>query len=155
MTTYREAVDDFLGHQRIAVAGVSRQGDQPANLIFRKLRDTGYEVYAVNPAAERVEGGPCYPDLASVPVSLDGVVAATPPVGTDEVVRQCTELGIPRVWIHRSFGRGSVGEGAAEAGRRDGVSVIEGGCPMMFVEPDPVHRCMRWMLKVTGSLPAP
>lgn len=155
MTTYREAVDEFLAQRRIAVAGVSRSGDQPANLIFRKLRDAGYEVYAVNPSADRVEGGPCYDDLASVPVPLDGVVAATPPEGTDAVVRQCVELGISRVWMHRGIGSGSVSASAVEEARRSGLTVLEGGCPMMFVRPDPFHRCLRWVLGATGKLPAP
>lgn len=152
MPTYRQAVDDFLAQRRIAVAGVSRDGDLPANLIFRKLRDHGYEVYAVNPSADRVEGAACYKDLAAVPVPLDGVVAATPPDATADVVRQCAELGIPRVWMHRSFGRGSVSDSAVDEGRHDGLTVIAGGCPMMFVKPDPVHTCMRWVLKVTGGL---
>jgi len=155
MTTYREAVDDFLAQRRLAVAGVSRSGDQPANMIFRKLRDAGYEVYAVNPHADQVEGGPCYESLAAVPVPLDGVVAVTPREGTDEVVRQCAELKIPRLWMHRSFGPGSVSEPAVEAGRRDGITVLAGGCPMMFVHPDPAHRCMRWVLGMMGKLPAP
>lgn len=155
MTTYREAVDDFLSQRRIAVAGVSRDGDLPANLIFRKLRDAGYEVYAVNPSAEQVEGGPCYPDLASVPVPLEGVVAATPPEATEDVTRQCAELGIPRLWMHRSLGQGSVSDKAVEEGLDDGLTVIAGGCPMMFVEPDPIHRCMAWVLKMAGRLPAP
>jgi len=155
MTTYREAVDDFLTQRRIAVAGVSRSADQPANLIFRKLRDAGYEVYAVNPHADQVEGGPCYESLAAVPVPLDGVVAVTPRERTDEVMRECAELNIPRVWMHRSFGPGSVSEPAVEAGRRDGITVLAGGCPMMFVQPDPGHRCMRWVLGVMGKLPAP
>jgi predicted CoA-binding protein len=155
MTTYREAVDDFLAQRRIAVAGVSRSKNQAANAIFRKLRDAGYEVYAVNPTTDRVEDGPCYESLAAVPVPLDGVVAATPPAGTDDVVRQCRELGIRRVWMHRGLGPGSVSEAAVDEGGRDGLTVLAGGCPMMFVQPDPFHRCLRWFLGATGKLPEP
>ena len=155
MTTYREAVDEFLAQKRIAVAGVSRSGDQPANAIFRRLRDAGYQVYAVNPGTDRVEGGPCYEDLSAVPVPLDGVVAATPRAGTEDVVRQCVELGIPRVWMHRGIGPGSVSGAAVEEGRRRGLTILAGGCPMMFVRPDPFHRCLRWVLGATGKLPVP
>lgn len=155
MTTYREAVDDFLAQRRIAVAGVSRSKNQPANAIFRKLRDAGYEVYAVNPGADRVEDGPCYESLEAVPVPLDGVVAATPPAGTDDVVRQCRELGIRRIWMHRGIGPGSVSETEVSEGADEGITVLAGGCPMMFVQPDPFHRCLRWFLGATGKLPAP
>lgn len=81
------------------------------------------------------------------------MVAVTPTEGTDEVVRQCAELGIPRVWMHRSFGPGNVSQAAVEAGSRDGITILVGGCPMMFVQPDPGHRCMRWLLGMMGKLP--
>ncbi|MGD2114247.1 MAG: CoA-binding protein [Acidobacteriota bacterium] len=155
MTTYREAVDDFLAQKRIAVAGVSRSGNQPANAIFRKLRGAGYEVYAINPGADRVEGGPSYESLMAVPVPLDAVVAATPEAGTDDVVRQCVDLGIRRVWMHRGIGPGSVSEKAVGEAGRNGLTVLAGGCPLMFLEPDPFHRCLGWMLRVSGKLPAP
>jgi predicted CoA-binding protein len=43
MSTLREAADEFLAQRRIAVAGVSRDTKQPANLVYRRLRDTGHE----------------------------------------------------------------------------------------------------------------
>ncbi len=151
-----EAVSEFLAQERLAVAGVSRDGNLPANLIFRKLRDAGYQVYAVNPRAEEVEGTRCYPDLASVPAELQGVVVATPPDATEAVVRDCVTLGIPRVWMHRSFGGGSVSGPAVEACRAAGISLIPGACPMMYVEPvDVGHRCFRWVLGALGKLPRP
>jgi hypothetical protein len=58
--------------------------------------------------------------------------------------------------MHRSFGTGSVSEEAVNLCREKGIEVIPGACPMMFCEPvDFGHRCMRWLLKVTGGLPAP
>jgi hypothetical protein len=47
-------------------------------------------------------------------------------------MRECAELGIEHVWMHRSFGTGSVSETAAEYGRAHGITVIDGGCPLMF-----------------------
>lgn len=155
MSGLQEAVNDFLGQKRIAVAGVSRGGKEAANLIYRKLRDHGYRVYPVNPRAEEVEGDRCYPDLRSVPESLDGVVVATPPAAARDLARECAELGIPRIWMHRSFGEGSVSEEAARYCREKGITVIPGACPMMYLEPDIGHRCMRWVLGVAGKLPRP
>lgn len=153
MPKLKEAVDDFLAQKKIAVAGVSRSGQEAANGIYRKLRKAGYEVYAVNPKATELEGDPCYPDLKSVPVQLEAVMVATHPRITDAVVQECAELGIPRVWMHRSFGQGSVSETAVAYGREQNITVIDGGCPMMFLEPDIAHRCMRWFLAATGGLP--
>ena len=133
---------------------MSRSSGEAANLIYRKLRQSGHRVFAVNPRTAEVEGDRCYPDLASIPDGVDGVVIATPPRVTGEIVRQCSELGIPRVWMHRSFGQGSVAKEAVRLCHERGISVIDGGCPMMFCEPvDFGHRCIRWFLKVSGSLP--
>src|SRR6516225_12450716 len=106
MNNLKDAALDFLAQKRIAVAGVSRQGDLPANLIYRKLRETGHDVFAVNPNADRVEGDVSDPDLAAIPIRVDAAVIATPPQVTLRLVQQCGNLGIRRVWIHRSFGRG-------------------------------------------------
>jgi predicted CoA-binding protein len=156
MTSLRNAVTEFLAQKRIAVAGVSRDSDIPANAIYKKLREKGYEVYAVNPRALEVEGDPCFPDLKSVPAELQGVVVATPPEAAESVVEECAELGISRVWMHRSFGAGSVSAAAEGLCRDAGIAVIPGACPMMFLEPvDVGHRCFRWFLRVSGKLPAP
>lgn len=153
MASLNDAVRDFLALKRIAVAGVSHKKLQPANLIYRKLRGAGYEVFAVNPNADRLEGDTCYPDLKAIPEGVEGVVAATHPDVTEGVVKECAEAGISQVWIHRSFGKGSVSGAAVEFCRENGITVIDGGCPMMFLEPDVAHRCMRWFLGLTGGLP--
>lgn len=151
-----ETAREFLSHRRIAVAGVSRDPAQAANLIYRRLRAEGYDVVAVNPAADEVEGDRCYRRLAAVPGSIDVVVIATPPDAAADVVRECANLGVRRVWMHRSFGQGSVAPDAVELARSHGMSLLDGGCPMMFLEPvDLGHRCFRWILRHTGRLPAP
>jgi len=149
-----ELVADFLGGRRIAVAGVSRGSDSAANPVFRKLRECGYEVFPVNPNASRVEGVACYPDLGSIPGDLDGVVVATRPDVSLAVVRQAAERKVQRVWLHRSFGQGSVSAAAVEECRKSGIACIVGGCPLMYREPvDVGHRCMRAVLGWLGRLP--
>ena len=155
MANIPRPVAEFLSGARFVVAGVSRDSAQPANAIYHRLRDSGHEVFPVNPNAEEVEGTRCYPDLASVPGPIDGVVIATHPDASVDVVRQCFELGIARVWFHRSFGEGSVSEEAVAACDRLGVEAIVGGCPLMYCEPvDFGHRCMRWWLGRRGRVPS-
>ena len=80
MTTLKEKVDDFLAQKCIAVAGVSRQEKgSAANAIYQKLKSAGYEVFAMNPKTETVEGDRCYPDLKSIPGGVNGVVIVTRP----------------------------------------------------------------------------
>lgn len=154
MPTMPDNVAAFLAGKRIAVAGVSRDSKQTANAIFRKLRDSGFEVVPVNPNANELEGVPCYPDLASIPGTVDGVMVVTSPAIGLEVVRQCAAKGIRRVWFHRSFGAGSVSEEAVEEGKKLGLDVIVGGCPFMYCEPvDAGHACIRWWLRLFGRVP--
>jgi uncharacterized protein len=154
MPSLPDSVADFLSGKRIAVAGVSRGGKEAANAIFRKLRDSGYEAFPVNPAAQEVEGVRCFPNLISIPGSVDGVVIATHPKVSIELVRQCLACGIRRVWFHRSFGQGSVSEEAVREGQAQGLKCIVGGCPLMYCEPvDGAHRCFRWWLRWRRRVP--
>jgi predicted CoA-binding protein len=121
MATIEEAAQEFLAQKRIAVAGVSRQpSGHGANTVYRRLRERGYEVFAVNPHADTVEGDPCYHDLGSIPGGVDAVVIGTTPAVAESVVRECHELGITRVWMHRGVGPGSVSDAAADYCRRNG-----------------------------------
>ena len=155
MATIGEAASEFLSHKRIAVAGVSRQAaGHGGNVVYTRLRDRGYQVFAVNPNATTVEGDACYHDLQSIPGGVEGVVIATNADASESVVRECLDLGITRVWMHRAFGQGSVSDAATKLGRDGGMTVIDGGCPLMYPPTaDFGHRCMRFMLSLTGAVP--
>jgi len=156
--TLEAKVQDFLAQKRIAVAGVSRNNNHhPAgNLIYRRLKNSGHEVFAVNPLMQTFEGDPCYPDLRSIPRGVDGVVIVTRPEVAEQIVRDCSDTGVRRVWMHGSLGKGSsVSPAAVEYCRQRDISVIAGACPMMFGDGvDLGHTCLRWFLKLTGGMPA-
>lgn len=156
MPAIAEAAEDFLAQRRIAVTGVSRnpQG-HGSNAVYQRLRERGYEVFAVNPNAGTVEGDRCYPDLAAIPDGVDGVVIGTRPEHAMATMTECVDLGVPRVWMHRAFGAGSVSDEAATLGREHGITVIDGGCPLMFRPADDgFHRtAMRWMCTAMGAVP--
>lgn len=155
MQTIKDAAADFLAKERIAVTGVSRKPEgHGSNTVYRRLRDRGYEVFAVNPFADKVEGDPCYHDLKSIPGGVEAVVIGTRPEAAEATMRECAELGIGRVWMHRGPGPGSVSPEAADFGRRTGITVIDGGCPLMFgPTADFGHRCMKPILTLTGAVP--
>ena len=154
MTSVPSAVADFLAGKRIAVAGVSRSGREPANAVFRKLRDSGHDAVPINPQASQLEGAACYPDLGSVPGAIDGLMIVTHPDVAEDLVRQAHAKGIRRIWLHRSFGAGSVSEAALQACAELGIVPIVGGCPLMYCEPvDPAHFCMRWWLAHRERVP--
>jgi predicted CoA-binding protein len=155
MVTVKEAAASFLACKRIAVTGVSRDaGGHGGNVVYKRLRDRGYEVFAVNPNAESVEGDRAFPRLADIPAGVDAVVIATRPDQAEATVRACDDLGIKHVWMHRGPGPGSVCDEATVFGRDHGMTVIDGGCPLMF---DPTadfgHKLMRFVLTRTGKVP--
>jgi len=129
MARVPDSVARFLQGKRLAVAGVSRHAGVAANAVFKKLRDCGYEVFPVNPNAEVVEGVKCYPNVMSVPGKIDGVVIATHPQVSASIVGQCKELGVTRVWFHRSFGEGSISEDAIRECGLLGMEHIVGRVP--------------------------
>ena len=145
MLTMRDAASEFLAHKRIAVTGVSRQAkNHGANTVFKRLRDRGYEVFAVNPNADEVEGAHSYHDLKDIPGGVEAVVIATAPARAEGTMRECDELGIKHVWMHRGPGAGSVSAAATAYGREHGITVIDGGCPLMFEQTaDLGHKVMR------------
>ena len=155
MQKVKEAASEFLASKRVAVTGVSRQPkNHGSNVVYQRLRERGYEVFAVNPNADEVEGDRCYHDLRSIPGGVEAVVIATRPEIAEETMRECADLGIKHVWMHRGPGAGSVSEAAADYGRQRGIAVIAGGCPCMF---DPTadlgHKAMRFVFTLTGNVP--
>jgi predicted CoA-binding protein len=155
MQPIKDAAADFLSRHRVAVTGVSRDaGSHGSNAVYRRLRERGYEVYAVNPNTDQVEGDHAYPDLASIPGGVEAVVIGTRPDRAQATLEECAGLGIKQVWMHRGPGGGSVSEDAARWGRDHGITVIAGGCPLMF-EPtsDTGHKVMRWMFSLNGNVP--
>ncbi len=151
----RKAADQFLACHRIAVTGVSRKPEgHGSNIVYQRLKERGYEAFAVNPNAPMIDGDRAYPDLASIPGGVDAVVIGTSPQHATGTMREAVDLGVSKVWMHRSFGGGSVNPEATEYGRSHGVTVIDGGCPLMFgPTADGGHKVMCRMFMLTGKVP--
>ena len=153
MQPIKEAAAEFLAHRRVAVTGVSRTPKtHGSNNVYRRLRERGYDVFAVNPNADAVEGDRSYPDLKSIPGGVEAVVIGTRPEIAEHTMHECAELGIKHVWMHRGPGAGSVSATATDYGREHGITVIDGGCPLMFgPTADFGHKVMRFVY--AGKVP--
>ena len=160
MSKVDSLVKDFLAQKKIAIVGVSEKRETGCNSNYLKFKDAGYQVYAVNPHISTYNGAPCYPDLKSIPEKPDAVFIFANPKVTDEVVRQCVELGIKHVWMHcmlgtkpgLAAGMTSVSREAVEMCKANGIAVIPGTCPNQFLQPDPFHGMMRMMWRTFGFL---
>jgi hypothetical protein len=153
-------VQDFLAQRKIAVVGVSDKRDTGCNLAYKRFKENGYQVYAVNPRINTFDGAPCYPDLKSIPEKPDAVFILTSPKVSEQIVQQCVDLSIKHVWMHCMMGTKpglaasmtSVSQSAVETCKANGISVIPGSCPNQFLKPDFGHGMMRVMWRAFGFL---
>jgi uncharacterized protein len=158
MSNADSLVKEFLAQKKIAVVGVSDKRETGCNLAYRKFKEAGYQVYAVNPRLETYEGDPCYPSLAAIPVKPEAVFVLAKPAVTDQIVDQCVELGIGHVWMHclmgmkpgLAAGMTSVSAAAVQKCREHGIAVIPGGCPNQHLKPDFGHAAMRVLFRTLG-----
>jgi len=160
MATIDNMVQDFLALKKIAIVGVSDKRDTGCNLAYNKLKDNGYQVYAVNPRITTFNGDPCYADLKAIPEKVDAVFILASPQVTEQIVQQCVELGIKHVWMHCMMGTKpglaasmtSVSQSAVELCKANGITVIPGSCPNQFLKPDFGHATMRGLWKLFGFM---
>jgi predicted CoA-binding protein len=155
MDKVKSVASEFMSHKRVAVVGVSRSPqNHGGNVVYQRLKERGFSVAAVNKNTDEIEGDVCYRALKSIPQVPEWVVLCTRPEASEEIMKECIELGVSRVWMHRGPGKGSVSENATRLGRENGVRVIDGGCPCMF-DPaaDTGHKMMRVVLGSMGRVP--
>ena len=145
---YKPMIEDFLQLKSIAVLGYSRQDNQPANAIYKKLKGNHYKVFAVNPKADQISDISCYPDVKSITEPVQGAVLCTPVSATEQAVEDCAGHGITLIWMHTGMGPGSYHPKAFETAKKLGIEVIPGGCPLMYIKPDIFHKCMGWLKKL-------
>jgi predicted CoA-binding protein len=148
-------IQDFLAQKRIAVVGVSHDPKDFSRAMLRSMRQHGYDAVAVNPTLTSAEDVPCYATLADVAPPVDGVLLMTSPVVTDQVVQECAQLHIPRVWMFRGGGKGAVSPQAVEFCQDHGIAVVAGECPYMFLAGENwFHRLHGFIRKITGGYPS-
>ena len=154
MPTTRADIDNFLGHRRIAMVGVSRDPKHFSRYLLKELRTRGYDVVAVNPTATDIDGRPCFANVKAIDPPVEAALLTTPSRETEKVVHDCAEAGIQEVWMHRGGGQGSVSPAAVAFCRQQGMHVIEGECPFMFLPNTQFpHRVHGFIKKLVGRFP--
>ncbi len=147
-------VEDFLEQKRLALVGVSRKPEDFSRKLFCELRNRGYDVVAVNPFADEIDGQPCFAYLKDVHPPVDGALLMTSPEASERVVQECVAAGIRRVWMYRAGGAGAVSSQAVRFCESHSISVIPGECPLMFLPQGSwFHRLHGVVRKITGKYP--
>src|SRR6188472_1862393 len=107
--TRHDDIDRFLCLDRIAFVGASRDGRTFADDVYRRLRANGHTLIPVNRAVQKgesIEGDEAYPDLASVPGTIEGVFVLVPRAEALEVAKDAVARGVEQIWFHRGVGAG-------------------------------------------------
>jgi len=160
MAKIDQLVKDFLAQNKIAVVGVSDKRETGCNMSYKKFKQAGYKVFAVNPRISTYDGDPCYPDLKALPEKPGAVFILASPKVTDLIVQQCVDLGVKHVWMHCMMGTkpglatsmSSVSSEAVRLCKENNIAVIPGSCPNQFIKPDFGHALMRGMFRTFGFM---
>jgi uncharacterized protein len=122
-----ELITEFMSQKRFAVIGATDNPQKYGNQIVKNLNKRGYEVFPVNPKLKDLEGLKCYANLAEIPVKVDVVDFVVPPAVTEEILKQCRELGLQRVWLQP----GSESDTAIDYCRKNDLKIVHSVCVMM------------------------
>jgi uncharacterized protein len=153
MTTFTQ-IQEFLGEKRLAVIGVSRNPQDFTRALFQELQRRQYDVVPVNPDVTEVAGQRCYAHVGDIQPAVEGALLMTRPAVTEQVVRECQAAGIRQIWMYRGTGTGAVSADAVKFCEANGISVVAGECPFMFLPETPwFHRFHGFCRKVTGNYP--
>jgi predicted CoA-binding protein len=155
MPSTRADIDDFLAQRRIAMVGVSRNPHDFSRSLFRELCARGYHVVPVNPSQQEIEGKKTFRRMQDIVPPVQAALIITAPAQTLQVVRDCVEAGVGRVWMHSGGGQGSVHPHAVEFCNANGIRLVEGHCPFMFLPKTALfHRFHGFVLKMAGRYPS-
>ena len=108
----------------IAVVGLSSKPDQPSYRVASYLKEQGYKMIPVNPAEQEILGERCYPDLASIPESIDVVDIFRRSEKVPPIVEEAIRIGANAVWMQE----GVINEEAAAQARKAGLMVVMDKC---------------------------
>lgn len=134
--------------------GVSRNPRDFSRVLFRAFLARGYEVLPIHPQAAEIDGRPCAPSLVAVTPPVESVLLMTSPSVTEALANEFPSVGIKRVWMYRAVGSGAVSPNAVVFCEANGIDVVPGECPMMFLEGTPwFHRVHGLVRRIAGSYP--
>lgn len=104
-----------------AVVGASDNPEKYGYKIYRKLKQLGYKVFAVNPNYETLQGDRCYPDLSSLPEVPDVVNMVVAPKHGMKTVEEAANLSVKYIW----FQPGTVNDELLKLAADKGIDTIQ------------------------------
>ena len=108
----------------IAVVGLSANESRPSFFAAKYMLDHGYRIIPVNPTYDEILGQTCYPDLESIPSSVDIVDVFQRPDRVMQTSQSAIEIKAKVLWMQL----GVVNEEAANLASKAGLEVVMNRC---------------------------
>jgi len=117
--------DDILRSTKtIAVVGFSPKENRPSHMVGKYLMDAGFTVYPVNPGVSEILGQVSYPDLASIPGTIDVVDIFRRSEDVFPIVEEAIAIHAKVIWMQQ----GIVNVEAAALAEKAGLQVVMDRC---------------------------
>lgn len=114
-----------------AVVGATDQPGKYGGIVYRDLKRKGFEVYAVNPYRETVDGDPSWPKVSDLPDTPTMAVFVVPAKRGLEVLADIAQAGVHRIWLQPGASSPELID-ALEAG---GFDYVAEDCVMVKTRP--------------------
>ena len=109
-------IREILKLKTIAVVGMSPKQERPSHYVAMYLKENGYTIYPVNPGHDKIAGMDCYPDLESIPDSIDVVDIFRRSEFAPPIVDSAIAIGAKAVWMQDTVIHEEAGKKAEDAG---------------------------------------
>ena len=149
----KETIKAFIEGKEIAIAGASPKKGNWGLTLMKELKGKGYKVYPVNPKFAEIEEFQCYESVKELPGTVENLILAVNPQRAIEIIDQCSESGIKRVWLNQGIGDGAYSAQGVQLLKDKKMEYVYGFCPMMFFGKG-LHKFHFWMRKNLGKVPA-
>ena len=153
-TGNQKQIQEFLTLKRWAIIGVSRNPKEFSRVLFNDMRKYGYDVVPINSKTTEIEGVPCFHSIGEVNPLVDVALLLAAKEDSETIVKECDQAGIRHIWLYGIGTDGLVNQSALKYCQENGIAVIAGYCPYMFLKNSPFfHKMHCWFLKLSGAYP--
>jgi uncharacterized protein len=115
--------------QSVALVGASPKPELASNEIMNYLMKNNYKVYPINPKykGQLILGQLVYPDIISIPESIDMVDVFRPSPEAVEITKQAIEKKVTYIWLQL----GIENEEAKKIAETNGITMIMNRCTLI------------------------
>ena len=150
MKASKQLIQTFLETKKIGIAGVSRDSKKFSTVIFRELKEKGFDVYPINPNVDTIYGVTCYQSVSALPSDVRSLLIVTPKLYTLDLLKEAVIKGFSNIWIQQMS---ETPEVIAYA-KSQNLNLIMKQCILMHTEPvRGFHKFHRAINRIFGLLP--